>query len=228
MGKGAFSIHCNRRGHFSCARTSWPLLNFGKARFSGRIFDGTNVGFRTLESPFWEAALANIRGLSGRGSSMPTTGADDRLCAKQSHVAGYGTRMGQARAAGSGTRKRESRRIGGLGTVIIPSLLSQFEFFSVLISKCSILNRLAWELCSTFAITDSGPKVRRRWLRDRSRSRLNWEARVMPSSPKEFREFAQECLRWADETNRNGTDKYCEIWPQPGCKRHCSLNVAWH
>ncbi len=22
----------------------------------------------------------------------------------------------------------------------------------------------------------------------------------MPSSPKEFREFAQECLRWADET----------------------------
>jgi hypothetical protein len=22
----------------------------------------------------------------------------------------------------------------------------------------------------------------------------------MPASPKEFREFAQECLRWADET----------------------------
>ena len=158
---------------------------------------------------------------------MPTTGADDRLCAKQSHVAGYGTRMGQARAAGSGTRKRESRRIGGLGTVIIPSLLSQFEFFSVLISKCSILNRLAWELCSTFAITDSGPKVRRRWLRDRSRSRLNWEARVMPSSPKEFREFAQECLRWGrrdqSERHRQVLRDMAATWMQAALQLERSL-----
>ena len=57
MGKGAFSIHCNKRGHFSCARTSWPLLNFGKARFSGRIFDGTNVGFRTLGRRFGKRLL---------------------------------------------------------------------------------------------------------------------------------------------------------------------------
>jgi hypothetical protein len=26
------------------------------------------------------------------------------------------------------------------------------------------------------------------------------EERAMPASPKEFREFAEECLRWSDET----------------------------
>jgi hypothetical protein len=54
--------------------------------------------------------------------------------------------------------------------------------------------------CYTPHITDSGPCARRRWLRDRSRSRLRREARVMPSSSEEFREFARECVRWADET----------------------------
>jgi hypothetical protein len=49
----------------------------------------------------------------------------------------------------------------------------------------------------------------------------------MAASLKEFREFAQECSRWADETNRNGTARYCENWPRPGCKRRCSSNVAW-
>ena len=51
----------------------------------------------------------------------------------------------------------------------------------------------------------------------------------MAASPKEFREFAQDCLRWADETQSlNGTARYCWTSPKPGCKRHCSLNVAWH
>jgi hypothetical protein len=44
------------------------------------------------------------------------------------------------------------------------------------------------------------PCARRRWPRDRSRSRLRREARVMPASSEEFREVARECVRWADET----------------------------
>jgi len=64
---------------------------------------------------------------------------------------------------------------------------------------CVLSDRLRGTLRYILTITDSGPCARRRWLRDRSRSRLGG-ARSVPSSPKEFREFAQECLRWADET----------------------------
>jgi hypothetical protein len=63
---------------------------------------------------------------------------------------------------------------------------------------CVLSDRLRGTLRYILTITDSGPCARRRWLRDRSRSRLGGAHCAV--IPQKFREFAQECLRWADET----------------------------
>ena len=51
--------------------------------------------------------------------------------------------------------------------------------------------------------------------------------RIMAASPKEFREFAQECLRWADETkserHRQVLREMAKTWMQAALQLERSL-----
>jgi hypothetical protein len=46
--------------------------------------------------------------------------------------------------------------------------------------------------------------------------------------PKNFASSRRNVYAGPTRPDRNGTAKYCGKWPRPGCKRPCSLNVAWH
>ena len=69
-------------------------------------------------------------------------------------------------------------------------------------------------------------------LRDPSRSRL-WSKgkRAMPSSAKEFREFAQECLRWAGKTklerHRQVLLEMARTWTQAALEAERDLGLIY-
>jgi hypothetical protein len=49
----------------------------------------------------------------------------------------------------------------------------------------------------------------------------------MAASPKEYREFAQDCLRGAAETKSERHRQILLEMQRPGCKRHWRWNVVW-